>query len=312
MSGLRHRAIALAATIGVSVAAVGRAQPGTTPAPGATAATSPTPPSVAARPTVAVARLEPLGLEAERAARLEALFRIEVERLVGAPLPTLVQVDRELAADVRLRGCTAAVGCLADLGARLGVTQMVGGNVGELGTSYVIDVKLVDVATQAELRRVSTPLAGTPDDLIEAVRVAAHQLLAPETVRGELQVLADLPGATVRIDGRAVGTTPLARPVAGLTLGAHEVIVEKPGSRVVKTQVDVRFQKTTQVVVGLIELVPTPVRSTARPEDQGTPAWRWVALGAAGVVLGVAIGLAFRSSSDSVSCAEDPDGCLPR
>ena len=263
-------------------------------------------------PSLAVARLEPLGLDPRRAAPLEALFRIEIERLARAPLAPLSRIDRELTTDPKLRLCTASPECLGALGAKLGVSQVVAGTIGELGTSYVIDVKLVDVATRKELRRVSTPLEGTPDDLIEAVRVAAHQLISPETVRGDLQVLADTPGATVRVDGRPVGTTPLAKPIVGLTLGAHDVIVEKPGTRVVRQLVEVRFQKTTQLVVGLVDVEPAHLPLVASSSERGTPAWRWVALGVAGVALGVGIGLLLRRSDDTVTCAEEPQACMPR
>lgn len=275
------------------------------------AARGATPPGVTP-PSLAVARLEPLGLDRARAAPLEALFRIEIERLAKAPLAPLARIDRELTTDPKLRGCTAAPNCLGALGAKLGVTQVIAGTIGELGTSYVIDVKLVDVATRTELRRVSTPLEGAPDDLIEAVRVAAHQLLTPDTVRGDLQVLADTPGATVRVDGAAVGTTPLAKPIVGLTLGAHEVVVDKPGSRVVKQSVEVRFQKTTQLVVGLVDVEPASKPLIVTPTERGTPAWRWVALGAAGVALGIGLGLLLRGGGDTtVTCSEEPRACMP-
>ena len=41
------------------------------------------------RATLAFVRLEPLGLDTEHALRLEALFRAELERLVGTPFQTV-------------------------------------------------------------------------------------------------------------------------------------------------------------------------------------------------------------------------------
>ena len=106
------------------------------------------------KPSIALLRIEPLGLEPELVARLEALFRLELERLQGSPLPARRNVDRIVASDPALRGCTGEPDCLAAIGKKLGVQYMVSGTVAALGDSYVIDLKLVEVATGKEIRRV--------------------------------------------------------------------------------------------------------------------------------------------------------------
>src|SRR5262245_51171355 len=166
------------------------------------------PPGPAPSPTrapVAVFRVEPLGLDEARASRLEALFRLELERLVRASLPSKPTVEKIVAQDPALRGCTGEPECLAILGHKLGVKQVVTGNVGELGDAYIINLKLVDVARKAEVRRVSEPLRGNPDELIETVRVAAYRLFAPERLLGSLAVLSDVSGAEITLDGKRIG-----------------------------------------------------------------------------------------------------------
>ena len=183
-------------------------------------------PSRSAAKGLAVFRLDPLGVEQEIVARLEALLRNELSRLSGAPLPTPQQIAQLVATDRGLANCTAAVACLSRAGRRLGVDQILAGNVGGLAGSYVLNMKVVDVAHERELRRIQETISGEPDQLIEAVRVAAYRLTAPDRLRGTLVVLANVAGADVSLDGQPLGRTPLpARH--GLSVGEHTLRVSQ-------------------------------------------------------------------------------------
>lgn len=266
--------------------------------------------------TIALLRLEPLGLEPEIVGRLEALFRLELERLEGAPLPTRREVDKIVAPDPALRGCTGEPECLAAIGAKLGVQSMVSGNVGALGDSYVINLKLVDVATEKEVRRVSEPLSGSPDELIEAVRVAAYRLVAPDRLRGQVQILSDVRGAEVWLDGKKIGVTPMNEPIANLEVGTHRLRITARGYTDFLSDVEVRFQKTTQVIVHLVVAKDpggaTPIDPGAKPRPDPVPwyssTWGWVAIGAASVLLGVVVGLAL-ADDEVVNCELDRPAC---
>ncbi len=251
---------------------------------------------------IALLPLEPLGLDAERALRLEALFRAELERLAGRPLPARDALER----DPALVTCSGEPACLAAAGRRLGVSEVVAGNIGELGESYVVNLKLIDVEHAVEVRRVSERLRGRPDELIEAVRVAAHRLLRPDEVRGALAVLSDVP-ATVTVDGRPAGRTPLARPLGGLTVGTHAILVEAPGHAPFATSVEVHFQKTSEVVVRLDPSGPGLPAEPSRRSLLASP-WTWVAAGAAAIVVGVLVGRAF-ADDDVVDCRGMPGRC---
>jgi hypothetical protein len=242
---------------------------------------------------LALSHLEPLGLDAERANRLEALFRAELELLAGAPLPSGAAIDAALAADPTLRACTGQPECLAALGRRLGAARIISGNVGALGDSFVVNLKLVDVGRRVELRRVSERLSGSPDQLIEAVRVAAYRLVAPEALRGSLAVLSDVAGASVLVDGQPAGRTPLEGPLDGIAVGTHQVRVEAEGFAPFASPVDVRFQKTSELVVRMGGPGrPAPEAPHARPSP-----WVYVAVGAGAVLVGALIGRALASES---------------
>jgi hypothetical protein len=270
-------------------------------------------PAAPAKADIALFRVEPLGLDDQRAARLEALFRAELERLAGAPLPARATVERTAASDAQLRGCTAETECLIALGKKLGVKQVVSGNVGELGDSYILNLKLVDVTTGTEVRKISEPLRGSsPDELIEATRVAAYRLLKPEALKGSVTILSDVAGASVFLDGQPRGKTPLAKPIAGLPIGPHQLRLTAAGYTDFISDVEVRFQKSTQVVVSLVVAKDPggkpigPARPAETPWYSST--WGYVGIGVGAVLLGVLIGSAL-GGQDIVDCDEDPAAC---
>lgn len=267
-----------------------------------------------AKADIALFRVEPLGLDAERAARLEALFRAELERLAGAPMPARATVERTAAGDAQIRGCTAETECLTALGKKLGVKQVVSGNVGELGDSYVLNLKLVDVTTGTEVRKVSEPLRGSPDELIEATRVAAYRLLKPEALKGSVTILSDVAGASVFLDGKPAGKTPLAKPISDLPIGPHQLRLTATGYTDFLSDVEVRFQKSTQVVVSLV-VAKDPSGGRVGPSRKAdTPwyssTWGYVGIGVGAAVVGVLVGLAF-GGQDVIDCDRDPAACAP-
>lgn len=268
---------------------------------------------------LAVLELEALGMEREPVARLEILFRMELERLAGRPLPTRRQIQRAIQSSRKLRRCAGADHCLAEIGKKLEVDLVVTGTVAALGDSYVINIKAVDVATGKQLpKRIETrPLRGSPDELIEAVRVAAYQLLAPAELHGSLMVLSDLVGAEVSLDGKRVGSTPLLEPVRRLSLGTHVIKVTAPDYAPFEEEVRVRFQKTTRVIVRLATedaaagpIGPMPVIEKRRPAPKrwynGT--WFYVGAGVAAAVVGGVLGYSLANDS-VIDCGANPGAC---
>ncbi len=262
---------------------------------------------------IAVFRIEPLGIEPELVARLDSLFRLELERLEKAPLPSKRDVDKAIASDAGLRACSGETDCLAALAKKLGVKQIISGNVGALGDSYVINLKLID-DTGAEVRRIAQPLSGSPDELIEAVRVAAYGLVAPEQLKGSIAILSDVSGAAISLDGKAIGKTPLKGPITNLDVGKHQLKISAQGYTDFLSDVEVHFQKTSQVIVNLIvakdtgpaPIVKVPLRQHPVPWYSST--WGYVGIGVGAIALGVIVGLAF-APDGVVNCERNPAAC---
>jgi hypothetical protein len=266
---------------------------------------------------IAVLGFDALGMDDRKVARLEALFRMELERLAGAPTPSRREIARALRGS-RLARCAGENRCLADIGKKLAVDLVVSGNVAELGDSYVVNIKVVNATSGAELRRIaSDPLRGSPDELIDSVRVAAYRLLAPRRLLGAVSVLVDIPGADVVLDGRTVGRTPLVRPIGGLALGPHRLEVRASGYSAFAEEVQVRFQKTTRVVVRLAS-DPEAGRidlAAARPRGPRPAPRRWydspwflVGAGVAAVLVGGVVGYSL-AQDDVIDCGATPEAC---
>lgn len=251
-------------------------------------------PEAALNVKIAVWRFDALGIDAELVARLETLFRMELARLSKVALPTRRDIERAVSSDQQQ--CTGEEKCLASVGKKLGVDVVVTGTVGAIGSSYVLNIKAVDTQTARQLKRIeSDPLRGSPDDLIEGVRVAAYKLLAPDQLHGSLQVQTDIVGAEVKLDDKTIGKTPLPNlgVVNKLPLGKHTLRVQAPGYDPFEDAVDVHFQKVSQVEVRLLvskEVIGTGKIERIERKPFYTKTWFIVGVGVAAIALGGVIG----------------------
>jgi hypothetical protein len=256
---------------------------------------------------IAVWRFDALGIDAEIVQRLETLFRLELDRLDRVPLPSRREIESKMTAAEQ--NCGGEEKCLTAIGKRLGVDYVVTGTVGSLGDNYVLNIKAVEVATGKSQKIQSPPLKGTPDELIEGVRVAAYSLLAPDQLHGSLQVQSDLVGANVTLDGKSVGRTPLANQgvIAKLALGKHKLHVEAKDYAPFDDDVDVHFQKVSPVVVRLVgsnETTGTGRTVVVERHPIYTRTWFIVAAGVVAVGLAAVIG----QGVGHITCHQEPNG----
>jgi hypothetical protein len=244
--------------------------------------------SEAARP-VALLPLRPLGVPQDLVSALEVTLRNEVSDL---PEARLVPV-KEVAPD-----CLEKLTCAASSAAKAGARQLILGTVSQLGDAYMIDLKLLDARNAQELRRATHPVSGSRDALIETLREAAVELLAPSRFVGGLNIeIPDAPGATVFIDGKEVGVAPLKHPVQGLVPGQHTLRVVDKG-RELSTFVEVRYGRVNdaRVELGPVRIQKSALPVAGVPERQAVrtkPGWvrpaAVAALGLAVVTAGVGV-----------------------
>ncbi len=275
-------------------------------------------PAEASPSSVAFVGFDALGMDSERVLRLETLFLKELERMTGRPVPNRWSVAK---LNRKLRKCDGQNTCLAAIGKALRVEIVVSGNVAELGDSFVLNIKAVTTSTKTELRRIkSPPLRGKPEQLIEAIRVSAYQLLSPEALHGSILLLADREGAMVTLDGQSIGKTPLASPINGLPLGEHTLRVDAGDFGSFDSKVVVRFQKTTRVAVHLVDLRIKAKEGPARQElvvihkaaDKGwyQKTWFLVSVGVGAVIVAGYLGYTL-TGDQSIDCTDAMDKCSP-
>jgi hypothetical protein len=251
------------------------------------------PPGRDGHPVVALLPLRPLGVPADVVRALEVTLRNELSAQQEARLAPEKDVAEALK---REPDCEARITCLAQAAAHAGARQLIIGTASQLGDSFMIDLKLLDARTSQELRRATHPVSGSQDALIETLREAAVQLLAPARFVGAMKIeVPGAPGATLFVDGKAVGPLPRAMLVEGLTPGQHTVRVADGKTREASAFVEVRFGKTTEARIDLAAAGPAQVvrsvPAAALPSVSGTGSQRqpWMRPAAlAGLGLGVA------------------------
>jgi len=257
------RRIALALQLAL-ISPLARAAP--SPASGsAPSAKAPEPPVAGPAATV-LFPLRSLGVPSNEASALEATLRNEV-----AALPEVKMIEAAaVASGLDERGreeCLAKAACAGPAASKAGARQFVSGTVSALGDSVLVDLKLVDAQSGREIRRITHPIAGGQELLIEALHAAAVELLAPARFVGRLEVKLvqaggnggaqsaasdeDARGAQLFVDGKLVAQLPLAHPVDDIEPGRRAVRVAKEGFHDASLFVEVRFDRTTEAYVDL-------------------------------------------------------------
>jgi len=135
--------------------------------------------------TVAILDFEGRGISQMEAATL-------TDRLMSEMVSTdaVIMVERNQMNEIleeqglQQAGCTSAE-CAAEVGALLGVQNMVSGSFGKLGNTYTVDAKIFSVETGATIRSSSKTHKGEVDGLLTIIEIVAWELVG-------LQAPADL------------------------------------------------------------------------------------------------------------------------
>jgi hypothetical protein len=141
---------------------------------------------------------------------------------------------------------------------------VVSGVLGTLGDLFSLDVKLVDVATGQEIRRVAQTWSGDEAFSIEAMRQVATKLLRPEAYKGRLDVQVNQAGVQVFLDGAPVGRTPLGAPLP-VSPGRHALKLVSVGFEDYERFVDVPFDR---VVAVSVEMKGTAISGVVPSREQ--------------------------------------------
>jgi TolB-like protein len=132
------------------------------------------------KPTVAVLDFEGRGISQLEAQTLTDRLSSELANTNAVILVERNQMNEILEEQgFQQSGCTSAE-CAAEVGALLGVQQMVAGSFGKIGNSYTIDAKIFSVETGATIKTVSKTYRGEVDGLITEIEILAWELVGLE------------------------------------------------------------------------------------------------------------------------------------
>ena len=130
-------------------------------------------------PTVAVMEFASKGgIAKERVDALSDLLATEIRKIgrhkviSSEDILSLLKMEEH---KVLLAGCSDD-SCLAEIGGALGAGLIVVGNIGRFGNSYLLNLKLLDVANVKAVSRLSKKIKGGEEDLIDALSMAAREL----------------------------------------------------------------------------------------------------------------------------------------
>jgi hypothetical protein len=183
--------------------------------------------------------------------------------------PDAVEEKLGRARHAELVHCGDDAGCLARGSARLGVDRIVGGRLDRRGGAYHVALVQADAFTGLRLGALEREIPVASRRLHrDAASAAAKMLAGKADAAGILEVVTDVPGADVAVDGFRVGRTPLS---LALEPGKHEVKVWREGA--VDAQagwVEVRAGETVQHRPRLYAIPERDRPNTSVAEGHGT------------------------------------------
>jgi hypothetical protein len=134
------------------------------------------------KPKVAVLNVEARGLEADKVPLLTEVLSTELGKsgdldvIAGRDIEAILGFE----AQKQLLGCDEA-SCVAELGGALGADELVVGQVGKIGETFVVNVKLIDVKEMKTTHRVSLTTGTDLDSMLSGMRRAAQDIVEART-----------------------------------------------------------------------------------------------------------------------------------
>lgn len=233
---------------------------------------------------VAMMPLSSLGSTDEVVQAIQQVLVAEVENILkGRLVKPDALLSQGAAAKEGFAACEGVVTCLVEVFGGLGWDAFVVGNVAGLGEDRIIILKLFDVRTGSEVRRATEGASGDEKTLIDQMRRAAVNLLAPDMLVGAVDLQCDQPGVKIAVDGQVIGTTPLANARLQVGVGRHAIEASADGRVPFSQFVEVAYGETKTVEIVLPDNTvfvggDTPFRARW---------WTWTLAGAGVVVAGL-------------------------
>ncbi len=223
--------------------------------------------------SIAILDLEGRGISAIEAASLTDRLRTALVRTRAVTVVERGQMERVLSEqDLQLTGCTSDE-CAVEVGQLLGVTTMVAGSIGKVGSTFSIDIRTIDVQSGRITHSMWRDYRGEIDGLLGIMPGIAEELVSAAVVAetpppeapapASLTIISQPPGAQVVLDSLEAGITPLD----GVELEpdrSHAVALNLAGYQPVDTTLFAEAGKSYELSVPLARL-PSRLTITSTP-----------------------------------------------
>ncbi len=162
--------------------------------------------------------------------------------------------------------------CAVQVGQLLGVEQMIAGNIGKIGQTYTIDLRLIDVGTSKILQNQSQNYKGDIDGLLDVMKAIAESFAGVQVGAvnlitkkyGEVYITSAPYKADIYIDGVKTGhRTP---KIIDSVLTGKRTIEARFGNYIGRKEIDLKEGAIENVDLKL-ELITVAVKILSEPEN---------------------------------------------
>ncbi|MFC1483898.1 CsgG/HfaB family protein [Candidatus Neomarinimicrobiota bacterium] len=153
----------------------------------------PTQASSQSKESYAVMDLEGRGISALEAATLTDRMRSEMVKTGAVTVVERGQMQSILAEqDFQMTGCTSDE-CAVEIGQMLGITKMIAGSIGKIGSTFTVDLRTINIGTGAIENTMTRDYKGEIDGLITTIERISWELVGLVHPDELLQDLLDQP-----------------------------------------------------------------------------------------------------------------------
>ena len=225
--------------------------------------------------TVAVLDFETEGLGNVPASALSAIVRREVLKSSDYRLIERKAMDEILQEQgFQQTGCVSSE-CAVEVGKLLGVQKMVSGSISGLGSLFLLDIQMIDVATGEIEKTSSVEHMGKIEELVSPLREAANAMLSGIEQKNDeafLYAESNPSGAQISLDGQFVGSAPLKYPIQPRK---YRVLLKAQGYSDWSQEITGKLGETVLVKAELLEIKASSAAVTSSEGGIG----KWEVLG---------------------------------
>jgi hypothetical protein len=198
---------------------------------------------------------------------------------------------RDPRVDAEVAKCSGDAMCVGALGERLGANEVLLVGVSQLG-DVVLAMQRIDTRRGEAGARLAESLPPDTEPLDNEVLGWLRQLYPPEAFRryGAIQVIADVDGAQVSLNGDPAGKTPIGHPLPVRAPASYRLKIDKSGYAPFQAKIDVLPDATVEV------------RASMQTKNLPTPWYKrwyvWAAVGGAVAIAGASVAIYYGTRTD--------------